>query len=115
MPLLQICSKLCGKIISTKFVLRNIVQLKARNLHKIILAELTWDSRIQLHENDKAIQEITFWRNNLIRLNSYKLFAICILTKSQLFLLLQMQVIMLYLHNILKEDKYALNFFVNTK
>ena len=57
-------SKLCGKIISTKFVLGNIAQLKARNLHKIIQAELTWDRRIRLHENNKANHEITFWRNN---------------------------------------------------
>ena len=63
--------KLCGKIISTKFVFRNIAQLKARNLHKIIQVELTWDDRrIWLYENDKAIQKIIFWSNNLIRLNS---------------------------------------------
>ena len=35
--------------------------------------ELTWDKRIRLHENDKAIQEI-FWPNNLIRLNSHVLY-----------------------------------------
>ena len=29
-------SKLCGKIISTKFVLGNIAQLKTRNIYKII-------------------------------------------------------------------------------
>ena len=63
-------SKLCGRIISTKFVLGNIAQLKTRNVYKIIQAELTWDKHIRLHENDKAIQEIIFWRNNLIRLNS---------------------------------------------
>ena len=32
--------------------------------------ELTWDKRIRLHENDEAIQEIVYWGNNLIRLNS---------------------------------------------
>ena len=47
-------SKLCGKIIYTKFVLRNIAQLKTRNIYKIIQAELKWDKRIRLHENDKA-------------------------------------------------------------
>ena len=67
-------SKLCGKIISTKFVLGNIAQLKTRNINKIIQAELKWDKRIRLHENDKAIQEIIFWRNNLIRLNSRVLY-----------------------------------------
>lgn len=34
-------SKLCGKIISTISMLRNIAQLKANNLHKIIQAKLT--------------------------------------------------------------------------
>ena len=62
-------SKLCGKIISTKFELGNIAQLKTRDIYKIMQAELTWDKRIRLHESDKAIQEIIFWRNNLIRLN----------------------------------------------
>ena len=66
----QNLSKFCGKIISTKFVLRNIAQLKIRNIYKIIQAELIWDKRIRLHENNKAIQEIIFWQNNLIRLNS---------------------------------------------
>ena len=40
--------------ISTKFMLGNIAQLKGRNLHKIIQAELSWDKRIRLHENDKT-------------------------------------------------------------
>ena len=67
-------SKLCGKIISTKFVLGNIAQLKTRNIYKIIQAELKWDKSIRLHENGKAIQEIIFWQNNLIRLNSRVLY-----------------------------------------
>ena len=108
-------SKLCGKIISTKFVLGNILQLKARNLHEIIKAELTWNRRIRLHENDKANQKISFWRINLIRLNSYQVFAFCILTKSLLFLFLQAQVMTPYPHNFLKEDKYPLYFSVSTK
>ena len=53
-------SKLCGKIISTKFVLGNIAEFKIRNLHKIIQAELTWNRRIRLHENHKTNQEIIF-------------------------------------------------------
>ena len=67
-------SKLCGKIISTKFVLGNIAQSKTRNIYKIIQVELTWDKHIRLHENDKAIQEIIFWQNNFIRLNSRVLY-----------------------------------------
>ena len=85
-------SKLCGKIISNKFVLGNITQLKARKVHKIIQAELTWDKRIRLH-------------------------VFCILTKSLLFLFLRTQFITPYPHNFLTkgENIYALNFSVNTK
>ena len=38
-------SKLCRKIISTKFV----AQLNTRNIYKIIQTELTWDKRIRLN------------------------------------------------------------------
>ena len=55
-------------------MLGNIAQLIKRNIYKIIQAELTRDKRIRLHENDKAIQEIIFWRNNLTRLNSRVLY-----------------------------------------
>ena len=41
-------------------MLGNIAQLKVSNLHKVIQVESTWDKRIRLHENDKAIQEIIF-------------------------------------------------------
>ena len=34
------------------------LKLKARHIHKTIQAELTGDKRIQLHENNKAMQEI---------------------------------------------------------
>ena len=67
-------SKLCGKTVSNKFVLGSIAQLKTRNIYKIIQAELKRDKRIRLHENDKAIQEIVFWWNNLLRLNSRVLY-----------------------------------------
>ena len=59
------------QIISTIFLLGNIAQLKARNSHIIIRAELIWDRHTRLHENDKASQGIIFWRNNLMKLNSY--------------------------------------------
>ena len=103
-------SKLCA---TTKFVLGNIAQLKARNLHKIIPAELTWGRLFRLHENNKANKEIIFLRNNLIRLNS------CVLHPYQvptvLFFIRKLS------HDIctifLKEGKniYALNFSVSTK
>ena len=77
--------KLCGKIISIKLMLGNIAQLKTRNMYKTIQAELTWDKHIRLHENDKAIQEIIFWRNSLIRLISRVLYPYQVPTFFYLF------------------------------
>ena len=37
-------AKVCGKLISTKFVMANIFQLKTRNLYKIIGARHSWDN-----------------------------------------------------------------------
>ena len=68
-PLLQICLN-SGKIISTIFVLGNTAQLKARNSHKIIQAELTHSITWK-----RQSQSIIFWRNNLMQLNSYQVFA----------------------------------------
>jgi len=62
-------AKLTGKIISTKFVLGGIVQLKTRNLYKCIEYQQRWDSRVNLKPFDKVIQEIHFWKDNLYNLN----------------------------------------------
>ena len=67
-------AKVCGKLISTKFVMGNIVQLKTRNLYKIIGARHSWDNRISVRENDGVINEIHFWRLNLSRLNCLPMF-----------------------------------------
>ena len=40
--------KTCGKLISMKFVLGDIVQLKTRNLYKVIENQPFWDSRVNL-------------------------------------------------------------------
>ena len=36
-------AKICGKIISTKFVLGNIVQLQTRRLYQVIQSAATWN------------------------------------------------------------------------
>ena len=53
-------AKLCGKLISTKFVLGDVIQLKTRWLYKIIDARASWDSRTSC-----KISELFFWRENL--------------------------------------------------
>ena len=67
-------ARVCGKLISTKFVMENIVQLKTRNLYKIIGARHSWDNRISFRENGGVINEIHFWRLNLSRSNCRPLF-----------------------------------------
>ena len=67
-------AKVCGKLISTKFVMGNIVQLKTRNRYRIIGARHSWDNRISVRENDGVINEIHFWRLNLSRLNCCPMF-----------------------------------------
>lgn len=62
-------AKTCGKLISTKFVLGDIVQLKTRSLYKVIESQLLWDSRVNLKNNDLAIKELFFWKNNLKNFN----------------------------------------------
>ena len=52
----------------------NIVQLKTRNLYRIIGARHSWDNRISVRENDGVINEIHFWRLKLSRLNCRPMF-----------------------------------------
>jgi len=63
-------AKLCGKIISTKFILGDIVQLKTRNLYKVIKTATSWDSRINFKHNDVAIKELIFWQQNFVNYNT---------------------------------------------
>ena len=56
--------KACGKLISTKFVLGDTVQLKTRNLYKVIENQPLWDSRVNLKYYEKAVKELIFWKNN---------------------------------------------------
>lgn len=49
--------------------MKELIQLKTRNLYKIIDAEMSWDSRINLKEKDQAIKEIIFWRDNFEMFN----------------------------------------------
>lgn len=62
-------SQIAGKVISTKFVLSNIVRLKTRFLYKTIDFQNSWDSRFNILEWPEAHKEILFWRDNINRLN----------------------------------------------
>ena len=57
--------KTIGKLISTKFGLGDIVQLKTRNLYKVIENQWLWGSRMNLTNYEKAIKELIFWKSTI--------------------------------------------------
>ena len=57
-------ARFCGTIISTHFVLGNIVRLKTRRLYDIIAQQVNWDATLSLQNYSDAIREIIFWRDN---------------------------------------------------
>jgi hypothetical protein len=66
-------AKLTGKIISTKWVLGEITQLKTRNLYRAIDKSPTWDRIISLNQHTQAIIELVFWRKNFKSLNARRI------------------------------------------
>lgn len=65
----RILSRLAGKIVSTKFVLSNIIRLKTRSIYKTIDRQLSWDRKFNILNYPEAHREILFWRENIKRLN----------------------------------------------
>ena len=62
-------SQLAGKIVSTKFIIGNIIHLKTRNIFKTIEERSSWDSKFNLSVQPETIKEIVFWKNNIKNLN----------------------------------------------
>ena len=65
----RILSKIAGSIISMKFVLGDITQLKSRYLYEAIDSKATWDAPIFLSNFPQAKSELEFWLGNVRRLN----------------------------------------------
>ena len=65
-------AKVCGKLISTKFVLGKVTQLKTRHLYKLIENSVSWDSRISLQNHTEAIQELFFFWKEQFKTFNYK-------------------------------------------
>ena len=65
----KMVAQIIGKIISTIFVLGNIVRLKTRYLYKSILAQTAWDSHLNVLYYHFAMEEITFWKQSIQTLN----------------------------------------------
>ena len=63
-------AKLTGKLISAKFIIGNIVQLKTRALFKVIEKRLSWDKKINTGNYNHTVEEILFWKFNIRNLNN---------------------------------------------
>ena len=59
-----------GKLISAKFIIGNIVQLKTRALLKVIEKRLSWDKKINIGNYNHTVEEILFWKFNIRNLNN---------------------------------------------
>ena len=66
-------ANLTGKVMSTKWVLGDITQMKTRHLYRVIESRDTWDKTISLNQHYQAISEIVYWKNNFKSLNTRKL------------------------------------------
>lgn len=66
----RLLAQLCGKILSKKFVLGDIAQLKTRYLYKLIDSRVTWDRKLNLKYENSVIKELLFWRDDLKSLNN---------------------------------------------
>ena len=62
-------AKVCGKLISTQYVLGYIVQLKTRRLFTAINQGQKWDSKICLKSYPKAVAELKFWKQKFTTMN----------------------------------------------
>ena len=63
-------SKLTGKLISTKCIIGNIVQLKTRALYKVIEKRLSWDKKFNIGNYNDTVEEILYWKFNIRNLNN---------------------------------------------
>lgn len=62
-------SHIAGKVVSTKFVLKDIIRLKTRSIYKTIDNQLSWDGRLNILNYPNTHKEIIFWRDNIKTLN----------------------------------------------
>jgi hypothetical protein len=62
-------SKLTGMLLSTKFILGNLVRLKTRQFYSVINSSPSWDARVSFAREDGVIRDLHFWLTNFVTLN----------------------------------------------
>ena len=66
----RILAKLAGQLISTKYVIGDILQIKTRFLYKSIEQSSSWDKTFNIGNYDDTADEILFWKFNLVKYNN---------------------------------------------
>ena len=66
----RILAKLAGQLISTKYVIGDIAQLKTRFLYKSIEQSSSWDKTCNIGNQNDTVDEILFWKFNLVKYNN---------------------------------------------
>ena len=59
-----------GKLISKKFIIGNIVELKTRTLYNAIEKRLSWDKKFNIGNYNDTVEEILFWKFNIRNFNN---------------------------------------------
>lgn len=69
------CATITGHVMSMSPVVGNLCRLKTRHLYKVIESRSNWYSRINIGIHNDALEEIFYWKNNIVKLNSRFLFS----------------------------------------
>ena len=67
-------AKPAGNIISTKFVLGDITQLKTMFIYQCVESRVSWDKRFNIKNFNKMFEEILFWKLILRKSNKKSLY-----------------------------------------
>ena len=63
-------AKLAGQLISIKYVIADIVQLKTRFFYKSIEQSFSWGKAFNIENYNDTVDEILFWKLNLMKYNN---------------------------------------------
>ena len=67
-------AKPAGNIISTKFVLGDITQLKTMFIYQCVESRVSWDKRFNIKSFNKMFEEILFWKLIIRKSNKKSLY-----------------------------------------
>ena len=63
-------AKFAGQLVSSKYVIGDIVQLKIPILNKSIEQGSSWDKILYIENDNDTLDEILFWKFNLVKYNN---------------------------------------------